>query len=75
MSTQQHRPSTIPPWPRFVDPDLLICPRCGDRVRPEPPGYWRVCDGLPAPGFSHPDGSALCRHRDGTVAEPVEVRP
>jgi len=72
MSTQQHRPSR-PPRPRFVDPEQLICPGCGDRVRPEPPGYWRVADGLPAPGFSHRDGSALCRSRDGVVAEPVEV--
>ncbi len=60
---------------RFVDPEQLICPGCADRVRPEPPGYWRVCDGLPAPGFSHPDGSALCRHRNGTVADPIEVSP
>lgn len=76
MTTQQqHPPRPATASPRFVDPDQLICPGCGDRVRPEPPGYWRVVDGLPAPQFSHPDGSALCRERAGTVAEPIEVRP
>ncbi len=69
--TQQHRPR-IPAQGRLVDPEQLVCPGCGEQVRPEPPGYWRVADGLPVPQFSHPDGSALCRHRDGTVAEPIE---
>ena len=81
--TRQHRPriptqrthtSARGERGRFVDPEQLICPGCGEHVRPEPPGYWRVADGLPAPGFSHRDGTALCRHRDGTVAEPIEVR-
>lgn len=67
----QRRP--IPTRRRFVDPQQLICPGCGEQVRPEPPGYWRVADGLPAPQFSHPDGSALCRHAGGTVADPIEV--
>lgn len=63
------RPAPVP----FVDPELLVCPGCFEQVRCEPPGYWRVADGLPAPGFSHPDGTALCRDRDGSVAEPIEV--
>jgi len=80
--TRHHRPQTPTPHTntpargergRFVDPEQLICPGCGEQVRPEPPGYWHVADGLPAPGFSHRDGSALCRHRDGTVAEPTEI--
>jgi len=74
MTQQQHR-SQHAPAPQFVDPEQLICPGCGDPVRPEPPGYWRVADGLPAPQFSHPDGSALCRCIDGTVAEPIEALP
>ncbi len=73
--SRQHRPPTPTQQQRFVDPARLVCPGCGDRVRPEPPGYWRVCDGLPAPGFSHSDGTALCRHRDQTVAEPIEMTP
>ena len=71
MSQPQHRSQTADRG-RFVDPEQLICPGCGEQVRPEPPAYWRVCDGLPAPQFSHPDGTALCRHRDGTVGEPIE---
>jgi hypothetical protein len=39
---------------RFVKPENLICPGCGEQVRPEPPGYWRVADGLPVPTFSQP---------------------
>ncbi len=62
-----------PPRGRFVDPDELICPGCGEQVRCAPPGYWRVADGLPVPQFSHPDATALCRTRCGTVAEPIEV--
>lgn len=70
--TEQHE---LPTRRWFVDPEPLICPGCSEKVRPEPPGYWFVADGLPAPQFSHPDGSALCRHRDGTVADPIEVIP
>ncbi len=58
---------------RFVDPEDLYCPGCGDQVIGVPPAYWVVGDGLPVPGFSHPDRSALCRTRAGRVAEPVEV--
>ena len=58
---------------RFVNPEQLICPGCGEQVRCEPPGYWRGADGLPAPGFSHQDATALCRQADGTVAEPIEI--
>ncbi len=72
MQHQQHRPR-IPTQSRFVDPTQLICPGCAEQVRCEPPGYWRVADGLPAPQFSHPDGSALCRGRGGAVAEPIEI--
>lgn len=64
---------SIPGPHRFIDPAQLICPGCGDHVRLEPPGYWRVADGFPAPDFSHRDGSALCRSRNGTVSEPIEV--
>lgn len=72
--SEQHPKRPIPVQRRrFVDPARLICPACGRHVRPEPPGYWLVRDGLPVPGFSHPDGSALCRHRDGTVADPIEI--
>ena len=58
---------------RFVDPDQLICPGCGQPVRCEPPGYWRVADGLPAPQFSHPDATPLCRTPAGRVADPIEI--
>jgi len=57
---------------RFVNVEDLICPGCKEQVRPEPPGYWVVKDGLPAPGFSHEDGTALCRSATGQVAEPIE---
>ena len=42
---------------RYVDPADL--PRL-HRARPlrTAPGYWRVEWGLPAAGFSHPDGSS-----------------
>ena len=69
MTIQQH--TTI--RRRFVELEQLICPGCGQPVRPRPPGYWRVADGLPAPEFSHPDATALCRRADGTVADPIEV--
>ncbi|MGH3614188.1 MAG: hypothetical protein ACRDRK_16655 [Pseudonocardia sp.] len=39
----------------FVDPEDLYCPGCGDQAIGVPPAYWVVCDGLPVPGFSHPD--------------------
>ena len=71
---QTHRPQTSSTPARYVDPEQLICPGCGEQVRPEPPGYWRVADGLPAPGFSHHDGSALCQQVEGTVGEPIEIR-
>ncbi len=58
---------------RFVDPDDLICPGCGDPVRCKPPGYWLVADGLPAPQFSHRDATPLCRTAVGAPAEPIEV--
>ncbi len=71
---QTQRPQTIPTPARFVDPEQLICPGCGEQVRPEPPGYWLVAWGLPAAGFSHWDGSALCLERaTARPAEPVET--
>ena len=67
MHTQTH-PTTDR---RFVDPEELICPGCGEQVRCAPPDGHMV-DGLPVPQFSHPDATALCRTRSGAVAEPVE---
>jgi hypothetical protein len=61
------------PWGRFVDPEDLICPGCGEQVRCAPPGYWRVTDGLPVPQFSHHDATPLCRTRSGAVTEPIEA--
>jgi hypothetical protein len=58
---------------RFVDPNELICPGCGDRAVGVPPTFWQVRDGLPVAQFSHPDRTALCRTIAGHVAEPVEV--
>ncbi len=58
---------------RFVDPEDLICPGCGEQTVGVAPAYWRVRDGLPVPGFSHSDRSALCRTPAGRVVEPVEV--
>ena len=58
---------------RFVDPDDLICPGCGEPAIGVPPAYWAVRDGLPVPGFSHPDRTALCRTVAGRIIEPVEV--
>lgn len=58
---------------RFVDPEDLICPGCGEQVRCSPPGHWRVVDGLPVPLFSHADATPLCRTGTGVVAEPIEA--
>ncbi|WP_219418626.1 hypothetical protein [Pseudonocardia nigra] len=58
---------------RFVDPDELICPGCGEQAVSVAPGYWQVRDGLPVAQFSHPDRTALCRTLAGRVAEPIEV--
>ena len=59
---------------RFVDPDDLICPGCGEHAIGVAPGYWQVAvDGLPAAQFSHPDRTALCRTTTGAVAEPIEI--
>jgi hypothetical protein len=58
---------------RFVDPEDLICPGCGERVRCAPPAFWPVCDGVPVAQFSHLDRTALCHTAAGMVAEPVEV--
>jgi hypothetical protein len=60
---------------RWQDPDQLICPGCTKHVRPEPPAYWRVADGLPAPQFSHQDRSPLCVDRTGRPSDPVPVGP
>jgi len=80
MAHQQEHPipaqpthTTAPEFGRFVDVEQLICPGCGEQVRPEPPGYWHVADGLPAPQFSHQDATVLCRRADGTVGEPIEI--
>jgi len=56
---------------QYVDPADLICPECGEQVRCEPPGYWLVTWGLPAPGFSHWDASALCLRR--ATGRPAEL--
>ena len=58
---------------RFVDPEDLICPGCGEPAIGVPPAYWPVRDGLPVPEFSHPDRSALRRTPAWRVVEPVEV--
>lgn len=58
---------------RFVDPDDLICPGCGDLAIGVPPAFWQVRDGLPVAQFSHPDRTALCRTVAGRIVEPVEV--
>lgn len=75
---QQHnqtgRQAGVGEYRRFADPDDLICPGCGEQVRPEPPGFWKVSWGLPAPGFSHQDATALCPSPiTGRPAEPIEV--
>lgn len=58
---------------RFIDPDDLICPGCGEQALGAPPAYWQVRDGLPVAEFSHPDRTALCRDVAGGIVEPVEV--
>ncbi|WP_219419975.1 hypothetical protein [Pseudonocardia nigra] len=58
---------------RFVDPDDLVCPGCGEQAVGVAPVYWQVRDGLPVAQFSHPDRTALCRTFTGRIAEPVEV--
>ena len=71
---QTHQPQMISTPGRYVDPEDLICPGCGEQVRCEPPGYWLVAWGLPAAGFSHQDGSALCLARAiARPGEPVET--
>ncbi len=71
---QTHRPQMIPTPARYVDPEDLSCPGCGEQVRCEPPGYWLVAWGLPAAGFSHQDASALCLTRaTARPGEPVET--
>jgi len=73
MTQPQHRSQTADRG-RFVDPEDLICPGCGEQVRPEPPGYWLVAWGLPAAAFSHQDASALCLTRaTARPGEPVET--
>ncbi len=42
MATQQHTSSRYGgagEYRRFVDPEQLICPGCGEQVHPEQPGY------------------------------------
>jgi hypothetical protein len=58
---------------RFVNPQDLICAGCGEDVRCEAPGYWRVTWGLPAAQFSHQDATPLCGTGAGAVAEPIEA--
>jgi hypothetical protein len=59
---------------RYVDPDDLICPGCGEQVNCQPPGNVRAGEGLRrTPNFSHPDGSALCSRPGGVPAEPIEL--
>lgn len=58
---------------RFVDPDDLICPGCGEQVRCASLAFWQVSDGLPVAEFSHADRTALCRTVAGRIVEPVEV--
>jgi RNA polymerase sigma-70 factor (ECF subfamily) len=59
------------PARQFVDPIDLMCPGCCGSVRPVAPGYWVAAYGMPAPQWSHRDGSSLCWPSDGTVAQPV----
>ena len=58
--TVQPNTTTAQQATEYVDPTDLICPGCTEQVRCEPPGYWRVAWGLPAPGV-------LPRGRDGPV--------
>ena len=73
-----HTPTRSPsPDRRFVDPEDLICPGCGEQVRcapPEEPDGHGINE-LEVPQFSHPDTTALCRTPAGGVAEPVETPP
>lgn len=64
----QHREDRTPTQRRFVAIEQLICPGCEQQVRPEPPGYWHVADGLPAPPvLPHGRFGALpARRRDGS---------
>jgi hypothetical protein len=55
---------------RWQDPDQLVCPGCAEHVRPDPPAWWRVTDGLPVPQFSHQDRSPLCAGPDQRPADP-----
>ena len=71
---QTHPPQTSSTPARYVDPEDLICPGCGEQARCAPPGYWLVAWGLPAAGFSHWDGSALCLERaTARPGQPVET--
>ena len=71
---QTHPPQTSSTPGRYADPEALVCPGCGERVRCEPPGYWLVAWGLPAAGFSHQDATALCLARaTARPGEPVET--
>jgi len=67
---QIHTPTSVR---RFVDPNDLVCPTCGDRAVGAPPAFWQVRDGIPVAQFSHPDRTALCRNQAGRIVEPVEV--
>jgi hypothetical protein len=58
---------------RFVDPNDLICPGCGEQVVGAPPVSGSGPDPEPGAGFSHLDRSELCRTRAGQLAEPVEA--
>lgn len=73
IPAQRRADHEVRPPARFVDPEDLICPGCGEQVRCAPPGYWKVADGLPVPQFSHHDATALCRTATGTVADPIEA--
>ena len=69
MRTQTN-PTTVR---RFVDPEDLICPGCGEQVRCAPPRLLACRGRAPVPAFSHPDATALCRTPAGILAEPIEV--
>lgn len=72
-TTSTRTTSTSTGGRRFVDPEDLICPGCGEQVRCAPPAFWQVSDGLPVAEFSHLDRTALCRTVAGRIVEPVEV--
>jgi hypothetical protein len=57
---------------RYVDPDDLICPGCGEQVNSQPPDNYRADEGRRTQNFSHHDGSALCPRPGGAPAEPIE---